>query len=811
MKAKTVILCTALLLILCGFSTSNVSAIEIINPTIVNDNIGLGDNYENLVANSYDNITEDITYKEGTEAKKESETKKGSEAKKESETKKGTEAKKESETKKGSEAKKESETKKGSEAKKESETKKGTETKKGSETKKGGAETKKEPEYKNGTISKKGSGPTRAIRAKEELEYSYYSPVKPNSYKIWRLTAISGEAGLRGIYQESKTSIGDYSISQNNSNLIGLFMVKTRSFFVHPNFMKVMLNASYSPQARQNSYVGIPNYAEKTNLSGLDFSALFFGNKRLNLTTNATINNDITNVENITTVKTKNKQYGALLSYSNKFLPFSIGYTQQQTEQSTVGSNRKFAFDSKSIQGNVSKSFYTNDENSFSYTHTESSGRQYDSTGVIIQTVNSSNTYDNWELNNSLPFDKMNKYVFNSCVSNIDGRGTSDMKRFNAREGLTLKLPKNFIFSNAYTYAETQDDYNKINFQALQSSLSHQLFRSLNSRLSFDHTQTSQTYYKEQRDKIGVDLRYIKQIPKGKLTLAYSYYKELQQVLTPPTTLTTVREAYVINDNEIILLKRSNVTISSVIVQDVNGNILLLNVDYILVDKNPYLEIVRVPGSLYIPNGATVYISYTSSQAGLSNYEANIQSFSTELSLFKNFLNMYYMFSSQHFQNQKVSENLVLNYYTRNVIGARLDYHFVKAGAEYEVYASSILPYTREKYFVNLQKGYRKVIYSLNGNMQYFHLQSENSDRKDTDVSGKISYTVFRTVRLNWDLMYRNIRGAGINLDLTTSRLEITTNMNKLFFSLGLEVYLNKAVNNVTEFKGVYLQLKRSF
>lgn len=638
-----------------------------------------------------------------------------------------------------------------------------------------------------------------------------FSQDSPGQFVPWKLTAISGEARIRGVYQESETKNDNYLFMQKNSYLTGVFMLRTKSFFIHPNFVIVNLNATYSPETSRNYYLGIPDYAEKNNTEGLDFSALFFSKKRLNLTTNGSISTNIQNIENINVIKTKSRQYGAIIAYSNKFLPFSVGYTQQKSEQTTVGSDRKFNFDSRTIEASTKKSFFSSDNNSLAYWHIENISTQPDTTSINIQPLSSMTTYDNFELIDDIPLDSKRNYMFNSSISNSNGRGTYNLKTLYANESLNLKLPKNFTFSNIYNLGITQQDLNKINTQGFRSGLNHQLFQSLNSNLFFEHNQTTQTDYNEQRNKIGIDFRYVKQIPNGKLTLLYSYYTEFQQVVTPPTTLKMIHQEYILSDNELVLFTKQNVNIQSVIVKNAAGNIIYQNnLDYVLVDKSPYLEIVRVPGGL-IANGAPVFIDYTAEQAGLYKYDMNNNSFSTDLSLFKNVFNVYYRFSTQEYHNQSLMQNLVLNYFTRHVGGARLNFSFVKSGAEYEYYKSSIIPYQREKVFINLQKMYKNVFFTLNGNLQNYQMASENTNRQDMDVSGKIAYSIFKNVQLSFDLMYRNMRGAGVNLDLTTSKLEITSNINKLFFSVGAEVYWNQTVNNITNFKGLYLQLKRSF
>jgi len=59
--------------------------------------------------------------------------------------------------------------------------------------------------------------------------------------------------------------------------------------------------------------------------------------------------------------------------------------------------------------------------------------------------------------------------------------------------------------------------------------------------------------------------------------------------------------------------------------------------------------------------------------------------------------------------------------------------------------------------------------------------------------------------------MYRNQAGRGIDLDLITSKLELTSVVYKIYFTLGLEVYNRNYLGEIINFKGVYVQILRKF
>lgn len=628
-----------------------------------------------------------------------------------------------------------------------------------------------------------------------------------NPFKVWQLTGYSGELRLRGTYRESE--IQHYN-RKNDYYLNGMLQLRTRSFFVHPDFMTVNADATYNPETRRENYIGIPDYSENINAEGIDVSALFFRKKKLNLVTHVRLANSIQNVENISKIKSMDKFYGATLSYSNKFLPITIGYSKQKVEQKKMGSDRKYIMDQQIINAQTSKSITSYDENTLRYLYTENTSWQNDNifNNLPFSTRNTTNYV---ELINAIYSDPSKKYAFNSMITNSDQRGSFNFKRFYANERLSLKLPNEFVFSSNYNYLLSQLGSQKISNQVVNNILSHQLYKSLRTNLFYEYNQTKQTAFVDQKNKIGFDLNYTKQIPYGKLSLAYTFSKNYQRVKTDPTKIYVFYEEYILSDNQIVLLKKQNVDIQSVIVKDITGTIIYqLNVDYVLIDKNPYLEIVRVPGGL-ISNNAAVYIDYEAIQPGMYKYSMNSHYFAADVALFKDRLDVYYRVSRQNFNAPDNIENLVLDYYTRHIIGTRVEYYFVKAGVEYDYLNSTIMPYKGMRYFINIQKEYKRLFFTLYGNVQNFHMLDDGSSRLGIDVTSKIAYRIYNQIKLDFDLMYRKEKGRGLDLNLTTSRLELRSDFGKLFVSIGAELYLLKELQSNIEIKSIFIQLTRSF
>ena len=101
----------------------------------------------------------------------------------------------------------------------------------------------------------------------------------------------------------------------------------------------------------------------------------------------------------------------------------------------------------------------------------------------------------------------------------------------------------------------------------------------------------------------------------------------------------------------------------------------------------------------------------------------------------------------------------------------------------------------------------------LNGNLQNYTMldKPEPEFQEYMDITGKALYNLFGQTSLNVDLMYRKQRGNGIDLDLLTSRTEITSTMNRLNLTLGVELYKRTYIGEILNFKGAYIKIIRSF
>ena len=623
-------------------------------------------------------------------------------------------------------------------------------------------------------------------------------------FTIWKLTSITGQANLKGNYRTFTSTVNDIVDKQNERFANAIIQVRAQSYFVHPNFMLVNVNALYNPETRRRNYIGVPDNNEKNNREGVDISALFFQKKNFNLSANASTYTNLQNIDNLSKVKEKITYWGATFSDRNKIMPFTVSYNKQNSDQKILETDRTYQLNQEIYQINSTKSFGLKDHHSFNYLHTNNYSNQLDTSNIT--SLKQNNKVEVYELNNDISFGKKSGITYASGLASTIEKGDLNYKNNSIQQSLSIRLPYHFSLINTYNYRRANQDTNRLDYNRYQSILSHQLFASLTSRVNFEHWESKQATYDEKRDKVGADFRYQKKIPKGKIIISYGYNKEFQSVSTPTSTIYTFHDEYILIDNVITMLRKQYIEFTSVVVKDVTGNIIYQpNLDYILINHDPYIEIVRVPGGL-IPNNGKVYIDYTSKKPGANKYAMSNQSLVIDVWSFKSILNAYYRMYQQNYDNQVISDFQVLNTETRHVLGTKLDLHTMSAGIEYEFCKSNILPYSSLKYFFTFQKNIRKFMVLANGNYTNYIMGNEESRRKDLNLQGKFSYTISPTIKTNLDYAFRSMKGHGINININSVKFEITSQLRKLYISTGTELYSTKSAYSKSNYKEIFVQ-----
>jgi hypothetical protein len=416
-------------------------------------------------------------------------------------------------------------------------------------------------------------------------------------------------------------------------------------------------------------------------------------------------------------------------------------------------------------------------------------------------------------LTDEIQFDNDSKYRLNMITTAFDRKLNTNYTRISTMENFTADMPKNFRLITGYAFYHIVQESQTLDQHNINATLAHRLFSSLNTDVFGGYIHSSHTQFKAGDTKLGFDVRYVKKIPlKGSLSLAYKFAWSHRNRESESARVNVFNEEYILTDGSITLLDKPYIDINTMLVTDVTGTILYQqNFDYLLVPQGNYLEIQRIPGG-QIANSGAVYINYTYVQPGNYKYDAANHNFSARLSFFKNLIEMYYSYSSQNYLKLWQTEFMQLNTFTQNIAGLRLNYKFASAGAEYENYKSTIVPYYSTNYFVQLQGVFLRYFEgSLNGNLRYMTLTDQHIKQNSAGVSAMLAYNIKSRTRICLQGSYMHQDYQSIKLDLIMAGLDVTTSVRKIYFTLGLQVYNRNYLNEKIVYNGGYIQIARRF
>ncbi len=649
------------------------------------------------------------------------------------------------------------------------------------------------------------------------ISFFSYSQNSTNKTTFWKLNYYSGEVTLYGSYWDQVTVRNNNIIDERSQLYSAGLLLNTNSYFYHPNFLLLDFNIGYSPDTGQRYSLVIPNRNETHSLKKLYIKTAFLQRNNLNFNFFINYNENYSNRENLTNIKTKYYTYGGGLNYSNKIAPLFISYNRGKGEQEELQTKRIFKTERNNLDARVTKTFGQYDKNEFRFSHSEYT---YDDSFINGSTNPNSNLIESnittMSLVNNLFFDTKKNYNLRSRILNDNQIGNINFKRFQVLENLTFKLPKNFKFYSGFNFYDYRSDVQDSRLHSINGSLTHQLYKSLRTSVNLEYNIINNTQFQDKVRRVGFDLFYDKKILwNGHLSLIYKINSNKQNRKSDSRSLTIQNEAQILKDGKIVLLDNQNIISQSVIVRDVTNSIIYhFNLDYILIQRNEFLEIQRVPGG-QITNNTTVLIDYEAVQP-LSYQFNSINNFlGIRVGLFKNRIDFYANFSKQDYIDIENPENFTLNYFNKNLYGTRFNYKFISGGVEYDNYDSTIIPYRLMRYYLVLQGSInQKLNYLINSEfINYLMIESEGQKQVYYNVSGNIAYHLTAKTRLNLEGTYRKQDGntEGIYLNLLTSKLEFSTIYRQIFITAALELYRRKLINEQLDFNKISLKISRRF
>lgn len=621
----------------------------------------------------------------------------------------------------------------------------------------------------------------------------------------WHLRYVSGEVSLQNLFRLQKSLFKDIEEKQNSLYFIGGLKLDLNSYLWQPDLASFRISGEYNPETRDEKYLLIPDRSEVRTLKKLDLQASIFSGKPVSLIAWANLNQNYYNRELLTNIRSNNRRWGGTLSLNNNIVPLSITYRNTYWDQLETQTGRNFIMEQDNMQAVIKKSFTQNDNNEILYSH-----ENYNYTYSDLH--NNSNVIDRFRLDNNIYFSSLRRHSFNSSILYYKQEGYLEFNKLEANERLVLNLPHNIRISSNYNFNRLDNaDYLLTRHRAV-GNLNHRLYESLNTDLNIEYSTVSHDLYDEKNLKVGGRILYTKKILSHRLNLGYHYYRHYMDMESEPTDIIINNEEHTLSDSEITYLDKPYVNQSSVSVKDFTGTFIYqLGIDYLLEEINNFTEIRRIPGGL-IADNQSVLVDYIVVQPGSYGFTSAYNNLSASMMFFNNLIEIYYRGYIQDYKKVRETEFLVLNYYTRNVYGFRINIDFATAGIEYDLYRSNIIPYERTNYYLNLSRSIKdKIALSLNCNIRDYRIIDNEVNHKYFNASARASYKMSARTRLALDLGYLKQKGRNIDLDLLTGRVEFQTSIRQLHLKGGIQRYIRHYLDNKYSFYGTYIEIARKF
>lgn len=627
---------------------------------------------------------------------------------------------------------------------------------------------------------------------------------KPTQF--WKTYGFGGEMKLNGFYRSQFRQGNQFSEKQQSTLYSAGILLKLRNYIWSPRFMMLDLEGEYTPDRSNEKFLVIPEQTENRDLRKVDARLSFLPQNKISLTSYFNYGKVYNNRENLSSIKLTGTNWGASLFYRAKKVPITMAFTSSEQDESEIQTGRRFLSKQNIWEARANTSFGKKDRNELMVSYNDFYRRDFSKSEVVNLIKNASYT-------GAAFWGRNKRSSTNTYLAGIWQEGYDPNTRYQAIENINVFLGKKLQANLHYNYYSDQRNLQEVYQHRGGADIQHQLFESLHTIVGYDYNATDQTQYTDRMQLGYADMAYTKKIlKKHQIDLSYRYNLQSQKWNSQDGTINILNENISLSDGQIKLLSRPYVSPTSIEVKDASGTIIYqLNVDYLVIAQNQFIQIQRVPGGL-IPNNGTVFVDYTAIQPGTYEYISSNYQLSAGLSFYKKLINFYYRKSVQDYYNLKKTDFITLNYFDQQVGGARIDYKAFNGGAEYENMNSTVLPYELYRYYINYQTTIKKkIIFAINGNFYDYKKLNAINNIQFIDLYG--SLTFYFTPQFSWgaSVSYRKQTGEGVNLDLLNARSELIANLHKLRFSVLYNYYDRSVAMEKVRYNAVNVQIARKF
>ncbi|GBD86181.1 hypothetical protein BMS3Abin03_00091 [bacterium BMS3Abin03] len=627
-----------------------------------------------------------------------------------------------------------------------------------------------------------------------------------NGWGGFHLTSFRGNLFLRGDYRSQKNELNTgFREEQKSGAFSGEINIYSTSYLLHPNFLMIGLDLGFAPGTQKNNFIVAPNRTDTRTAERMNLNLNFFNQRMVSFKIFTNYNHGFISRELTTDVESYQFNAGTYLAFRNSSLPATLSYLHSTWKQNELQFDRKFESTRNNINLRLDKGISDWNENVVTASY-EDYFRTY------ANDISVKNQILTLNLNSRFIFDE-ERNIYNYQFWYYKQIGSQPYRRIQFEHSLISKPIKSIRLNGRYQFHDLIYSFAKSLQHYLTGTIEHQLFNSLRSHLSYEYTDSRQTFYNEVINQATVGFKYQKKIPTGIFRLNYEYrLRGVDRASQASRTQLILDEEHSLTDGTIELLDNPDVILESVVVTDFKDTYIYVeNLDYLLIPRGEFTEIVRIPGG-QIPDGATVYVDYEFDFREDFNYTATGNNFTVGLTFLYNLFDVYFSYRDFDYKRvQGVGFN-VLEYFNQRIVGAKTTIDFITVGFEFDDYNSNIIPYQSSQFFIDIRTVFfNRLKFNVSGNYRDYFLTKESERQIYRYGTGGLGYLFSSVTKFDLIVNTRFQNGRGINLDLYSVRSEFETQFRNITIVLGYENFFRNFSNEKVNYNKLYLRIGRRF
>ena len=350
------------------------------------------------------------------------------------------------------------------------------------------------------------------------------------------------------------------------------------------------------------------------------------------------------------------------------------------------------------------------------------------------------------------------------------------------------------------------------------SSLQHQLFDSLTSSLTVQGYRYSNITGPNSQDSwqlgIGPGVNYVKRLSDSSSLSAYEsigfFHTEVEssggilQVTGEPHTFGIGAGP------DFFSLRQPNVVESSINITGTpnnSGTNYIRGIDYEVVPNGQLTLIQRLPGST-MPNSVYAHYEYYASPSG--SYDTLNNACGIRLDFFNNLWSIY---ARLNINQNSGDANMIVQDLNDFIVGSEVNWRFLRAGAEYERYDSSLSPYNTFRLFQNLTfrpKDYSTI--SLNFSESYVSFESAGRSEQHYRAILRYNRRLTRHLGLTLEVGANQRIGEGVDQTLAVFRPELQYVAGSFSAAAGYDFGYDEYLNGQKNLRNrAFVRLRKEF